>query len=275
MPKIYPTIIQPKCGYRHFMSIRHLIKAYPKLIASRRCDLQNESEIFVESEKGNKILSSEALGNCLGLSLNLLGGLFDIQKHNLFRPTHNAPVQNIWNGNEEYEVKIEDFEIKGNEKIIFYFLVSDWMNFTFPYNKGIKDINEYNKIRDKTNKLKQLGFYDTNEIICGEFKKDSQVELKARTKINHCPTLMNYWHVQLDSYMATEQTALNNESKPTTEKKRIIRELRVYLQHKYLLKADIDYCICSKYYLKKRNCKDILNDFLRYIYTYILSMKVI
>lgn len=243
----YPNEILPQQGYIPRMDLTKLKNVYP-LVAVRRC-LISPSLAFERSEAGTKILTSDAIGQVIGLSLNLLGGLFDEKKHILYKPSKTSPCKEDWDGKTLYKVSPEDYSMSSTEGFNLYYSVNDWYNFTFPYTTTAASQEQFSKMHQDQKAIADSEGIDIEKRICDIFKsKKDTFEMVARTRVNHHPTLMNYWHVQLDSYRGNSTTEVMDKDKPTSERRKIGNLLKNELKVNYWMEAKVDYSIDKQYY---------------------------
>lgn len=88
MQEPYPYQILPKKEFFHLMDVKTLLACYPNLAVSRRVS-GNVEDAFVPFN-GQKQLKDSLMGQVANMSLNLLGGLFDNEKHLRFCPKQNV-----------------------------------------------------------------------------------------------------------------------------------------------------------------------------------------
>jgi hypothetical protein len=250
MCRVYPRTIQPQANYRKRMDFLALQKAYPSLVAVRLSEA-SYAEAFEGSESdGHQLLSSQAIGVPRGMSMNLLGGLFDIDKHLYFRPTGDAPCREDWDGESTYEVRESDYVMMPTGRFPLFYDVSKWHNYTFPYNATAQSEQDF---IEKTERIRKIAVETgVEQTICERFLgRTKPFVVKARVKINHHPTLMNYWHSQLDCYSADSREAINNDTKPSSMVHKIMKCLKNELKINYQLSAVVDYNIAPEYYVKE------------------------
>lgn len=258
----------PRKGYVARMNIEAMLDKYP-LIAVRRCFLPLADATEKSATLGTKVLKSEAIGQVVGLSMNLLGGKFEVNKHILYWPTKAELFKDDWNGQTIYVVKNEDFELKNNEGFNLYFKLKDWQGFTFPYHTTAKSLDEFNKMHDDAKKIAEEEGLSIESEICESFKnKNTPFEMKARTKVNHHPNLMNYWHVQLDSYRGNSLNEIVDKDKPCSERKKIATLLKNELKVKYMANYTLDY------HINKADYQCLKGQFFGWLWNSIAKLKI-
>lgn len=244
----YPIEILPHKSYKKRLNLSVLKNKY-SLMAVRWCAVPYESA-FEDSAKGTKVLTSSAIGQPLGLSMNLLGGLFDKDKHILYRPTKYSPCRDDWDGISLYTVSCHDFEILSPDGFCLYYDINEWHNYTFPYYTTAPDKATFDGMKAKEKSIALAEDIVIESIVQECFKsKKNPFQMTARTKINHHPTLMNYWHVQLDSYRGNSTEEILDKDKPGSERKKICLLLKNDLKVKYKTDYQVDYHIEKEDYL--------------------------
>ena len=144
--------------------------------------------------------------DAINMSVSLLGALF-MADHIRFRQ--------IGQGREPWDGETVDAEklIADNvEEITQPHFGVVWFatkinNKTIPYKKEITKSSEFESFKKDV--------YRVSGIVLGEFEsyKKTDNPLKATTRLNHCPTKLNYWHFTFDTYPAdTEKPIMNEKS---------------------------------------------------------------
>ena len=178
----YPKEILPTSKYVIKIDIDDLLGKVSDFIICRRINgsLEENTVAF----NGKVRLKVEALGKIPNLSTNLLGAKFNAYKHIAFSPTGNARCD--WDGkNIDFEKFKDSFQIIENCTCIAYH--GDILhNIPVPYRKNLN--------KEDKNKLASLGINLDNFITKGE------AELTGTIKLEHKPTMLNYWHIVMDLY---------------------------------------------------------------------------
>ena len=277
MPDEYPTEILPQDGFVPLMDIRGLLKMYPALVAVRTCNVPTE-EAYVswEQNENKKILSDEAIGNCEGLSMNLLGGCFDKDKHSRFRPLAER-AKTDWQGEKVQPVVKGDYKPIEGERLFFFFYVKQWMDLLFPYRCGFSSRADYEKARSDAEKYVSEKDLKLEGEIIGVFEgKGKPVKVLATAEVNHHPTPMNYWHVQMDCRRIgqSEGEATGSEIKKIGRmlKEIVLRNIqeagfvyyhihpRYYKQHPTFLDCCLGYLYSLKDGLNKKKCENFMRS---------------
>ena len=212
------------------MSVDSILQAYPDAIVVRRCNLDHYEYSF--SKDGNKYLSEKVLGlNVLELSVNLLGGEFKLC-HLPFRPNLNF-VSSDWNGTDLPQTPIDpsSYTIEEGFPSVFFY-IKDLHNYAFPYEKSITSKEEYKQIKAQFEK-EQESLKNTNieKIFIGEYQgcSNKKTNVCGRLLVNHHPTILNYWHMQIDAYTAIGEDKLIPYDASNGEARAIRRNLRLEL----------------------------------------------
>lgn len=177
----YPRELLPTPQYVVKIDIDDLLGKVSDFLICRR--IEGSLEENTVQFNGKTRLKVEALGKIPNLSTNLLGAKFKANKHIAFSPTGDARCD--WDGKNIDLAKFKDsFQIIKNYTYVVYrgnFL----HNVSIPYRK------ELNK--DDKNKLAIIGINLDNFVA-------KEVELKGTIKLEHKPTMLNYWHIVMDLY---------------------------------------------------------------------------
>lgn len=239
MAEVYPKLIVPQVNFLHSLNVESLLSCYPKLLVSRR--VKGAKEEAFDTFNGRSQLKDSLMGQVANMSLNLLGALFENDKHLVFAPI-NEYVKD-WNGE---DVSSDDLDGKFLvEEVCFpiFFYVEDIHNypFTAPY--------YFVKESDALIFISSIPQGDIEKKYADKFNKVDPIKVKTHALMKHAPTNFNYWHCVLDSYpnISSENPIPTNCK---NAQKRIIKLLRTDLIKKFL-KTDVkvDYKIDSKAYI--------------------------
>lgn len=247
----YPKEIAPQKGYLHYMSIKALLEAYPDLAVVRRCDMDSPYAASATGE--HKSIRPEVIANdlnVLGLSVNLIGGKFDFKKHGAFNPKTND-VYKDWNGCDLANFPLPKEEYKEENPVCpVFFQVSKIDKLTFPYTKQINE-KEYDTIKNKSAEIQKNEDLYIEGTMISEFGKEANghTGLRAYVRVNHHPTILNYWHVQFDCYEADSDVPISSDGDNGVTK-RIRRKFRTQLRNLVVTKLDGKvYHVNGRFYL--------------------------
>lgn len=189
----YPIEILPRNEYELRLDIPLLLRAYSNLYVARRIDGEREKCIY--QIDGDFLLLDEALDgiSAANFSVNLLGGCFDVERHNHCRPlTKSFSIP--WNGEEvPTDISEDMFELK-HPCFAVYYEVEEYLK--FPLEETIT-LNKDKDYQAFITKEKAKGVEDK---YLNAFKKGEPMIFAVNKKVNHMPTYCNYWHVTLDTY---------------------------------------------------------------------------
>ena len=178
----YPSDIIPQSGFKLSIDIDGLLNAQSDILFSRRIDKDVlDCEYF-----GGKIMveSEDITDDYKNLSLNLLGGLFENEKHLHFRQM--KPGTDAWDGKDvDMEKYSTCFEIK-RPCFPIYLKAIDLHNQKFPYRRHIGKLKDYNDIQNNI-------IDRTLDVFHGE----DDYTFEGTVKIVHSPTMLNYWHFEV------------------------------------------------------------------------------
>ena len=179
----YPESILPSVEYVVRIDIDDLLDKVGEFVVSRRMKGTVEDNINVFA--GQRRLRIEALGRIPNLSLNLLGGAFVEKKHTKFRQIDEATRE--WNGEavlmKDYIGKFEELDNCSSVA----FRGRDLHRVEVPYKKTIA-------IKAEKDKLQRLG------INLDRFIENNEASLQGIIKLEHKPTMLNYWHMVLEIF---------------------------------------------------------------------------
>ncbi len=132
------------------------------------------------------------------------------------------------------------------------FYVSDIHNRTFPFYKTFNTKEERDEYEVKTIIAKtELGSsYDAKFV--GEFKnKKTPVLVKPCIKVHHMPTMVNYWHMTLDTYRPIESHYVESYDKQKNSDKKMFKALKQDLLQRYKINESPCYSIESCDYISE------------------------
>ena len=252
MPKEYPSCIVPRHQYRYRLPMRKLLADYPDVAVVRRC---KQEQPFVMSTSGNyRELRTDALeDNLLEMSVNLLGGLFKM-RHLPFAPSLEiAKIE--WDGKQipVLPVPVDNYSEKSEAGIIG-FRVSQVNAFTFPYTKAVEK-KDYSRLQKEAEKIKKRERLDVDGELVEAFGQSDKglTTVRAWLHVNHHPTLLNYWHMQIDVYPAGSEKYLNYDNK-SGEARRVRHRLREQLSRLAICELGNSYHIGTCYYKRNTGC---------------------
>lgn len=172
----YPLHIIPQTGYLSRIDVDSLIDAEPMCRVLRRCDCP-AGQAFVDSVPSPSAVSAHAFRNIRQMSMNLMGGQFEAE-HAFW--SQKGEAHKTWNGEPvDHNALISLCELS-EETHLFYFAVKKLQYKSFPHTRQFQ-------------KASQKALYDA--VKEGE---KFQIVANGRLIVRHVPTLMNYWHVQLE-----------------------------------------------------------------------------
>lgn len=228
--ELYPTDILPLPTFKQRMDVDFLLTKYKSLLVVRMIEGRID-DYLLETEAGEKKLSEKVFANSMAnLSLNLVGGLFDTRSHAHLRflPCGDEATR-TWNGE---RVPPELYQSSDNYKIYeacfgLYFLCRDIHNRTFPFYKHFESQEErdaYEKqVVSATSDEEKA--YDAHFVDVFESKKCS-VRVNPRIKLHHSPTMLNYWHMTLDTYRPTDTDYIHPAEKLKSADRTMFKALK-------------------------------------------------
>ncbi len=264
MCKKYPKQILPSTTYQKKLNTEILLKKYPNLIIVRQVKGFREEYLEV-TENGKSVLTDGIFYNSMyNLSMNLLGGRFITDRHIMFLPKSEEACRS-WEGD---CIIPENYQNSDNYTITepcfgVFFLVNHIHNITFPFRKNFDNEEARDKYATEAENVIREENIKIEELIVGKFVSNREpVEVLARTKVNHSPTQLNYWHVTVDTYRPTEHDYIHPEEKISSGDRKILKALKLDLKEKAVVTMNVDYRIKRCDYKCQLTCWDRLCDML-------------
>lgn len=235
----YPQSILPRRNYVAKIDIdKMLVNGNMPLVVVRRSPIPFK----LVGPKKNLLAEECVSENVFNYSMNLLGGGFQVKEHLGLRQKDKGC--NDWDG----ESFLTEDELEGcwerlEESHPIYYRVEDLHGVGIPYKKKIEKERDYKLI------LQQLIEQDKQAAIGVWEPNGREVELTGVIRVNHAPTMMNYWHVTLDAYEphALEKPLKKNKSAWNSEIRGYVVD---YLRRHYLPEVKVTaYSIPSCWYI--------------------------
>lgn len=249
--KLYPSSLIPKSCWLHRIDVNKLVGVDVDAYVARRIEGEKDECIDTELGPENAFLNAKALGNSdvPNMSLSLLGTLFktgDLR----FRQTGDAMKD--WDGKRvESKPLIEGF-VHECEKEWFAVAwdVKGLHEQLVPYKKEFSREKDYNKFIQEINRV--------TEVIKMEFSeyKDSVAPLEATTRLQHSPTLLNYWHFVFDIYPMGSDTPLR-DIKPKWAENLAEKTLKQCLRFNFYFVDDLQITPLNSKIWKKSVCQTL------------------
>lgn len=224
----YPVEILPKKKYELRLDILSILKVYPNLYVSRRIDGAKD-DLTIEFD-GDRVLSDRALNNVCtaNFSVNLLGALFDTNRHIHYRPFMGAFTDN-WDGSElQFEISDDMYE-KKEPCFAVYYNVKDFLEFPMKQTVQFQKENDYIAFRAKATTN------GSDEKYFKAFEKGETIEFPVTQRANHMPTCCNYWHVTFDTYSFDDPNVPIDSRDSRSTIKRVLK----FLRHEFLTRQGI------------------------------------
>ena len=240
---MYPTEILPSTDFVTKLDMNTLMLKYPRLTLARQVSGTLKEYLEEVEGKDEKVLSMRIFSNSMyNLSMNLLGGLFHIEKHLPFLPK-NEKACSPWDGN---AINMEDYigtDYFTETRPCFgiYFQVNDLDGLYVPYRKQFKSQEEFNQYKEQAQTIADHLDIVINQLIVGTFESSKQpTEINARTKVNHSPVQLNYWHMTLDTYLANSENYINGQTKLGNAEKKLLSNLKKILIEKLRINTEVE-----------------------------------
>lgn len=235
----YPQSILPHLNYVTKIDLEEILdnEKLP-LVVVRRSPIPFE----LVGPKKNLLAEDCVSENVFNYSMNLLGGDFQVREHLELRQKNKGTED--WDGKSFLtEDELEECWEHVEESYPIYYKVEDLHGVEIPYKKKFEKERDYNVI------LQLLIEQDMRTAIGIWKPSDKEVKLTGVMRVNHAPTMMNYWHVTLDAYELFAQEKPLKKSKSAWNAE--IRGYMVdYLRRHYLPESEVtEYSIPSYWYL--------------------------
>ncbi len=232
----YPKEILPQPGYVVPFPFKELLSIFGDYLLCYRIegtikDNQEEGEF-----NGKRKLKKSCFKHVPHMSMNLYGGCFmpdDV------RFIQHAPASDNWDGTSS--IPLDDYLDFVDEKVnatpIFYRATTICQN-NIQTSVFIQDKKGYDSIVEAF-----------KAPLLPPYEKGKDMIIFTDIRINHIPTNLNYWHVQMEVYPPMSQQELEDD-KPSW-RKRIFNQIRdSILCYQYNEKPPIDYIIPKNMYIK-------------------------
>ena len=140
------------------------------------------------------------------------------------------------------------------EKGIIAFRVSQVNTFTFPYTKAIEK-KDYTLLQKEAEKIKKREMLDVDGELVEAFGQSDNglTTVRAWLHVNHHPSLLNYWHMQIDVYPAGSEVYFNYGNK-SGEARRVRHRFREQLSRIAICELGNSYHIGARYYRRNTGC---------------------
>lgn len=222
----------------------------------------NPEQVISRGESGGLIVTITVF-NCsmVNLSLNLAGGLFDVDPS---RDLRYLPVKadaiSPWNGEEPSKSLCDEYNFTA-ECFGLCFMIRDIHRRTFPFfrhfdNQGVRDEYAQHLESSASPVLRKM-----NAHLVGVFdSKVKKAEVRPRIKVHHSPTMANYWHMTLDTYRPEDDAYVRPEEKLSSTDKKMFISLKQDIVNHCKVNEKPNYKLKRKDYIKAYTKKDCLLD---------------
>ena len=199
----YPSEILPQQGWRQCICTQDLVERCPEAMLGRKLD--GTKEQCINPEDGTIYLNVLPVGSIPNLSCSLLGTFFKVD-HLHFLPDNEGKTP--WR---EGTAVGEDMLVEENYNHCPAVTVVGWKvkevaGKKLPYNRVFdkqKLYNEFKKASEGSAELRKVVVYlDAWEDLKANPANAKQriAELVGEARVNHDPTMLNYWHFTIDIY---------------------------------------------------------------------------
>lgn len=240
----YPSDILPQQGWRQCISASDVISCCKCALLGRKLDGEIVNCIDVSDGEGRWSIYMNALPitSVPNLSCSLLGALFKPHYlHFLPEGTGKQP----WTGEET----VTDEQITGNYSYFDSVTIVGWSiekvhHLVLPYKHSFLKQNEYTQFRENAieiatkRNLAQIYLKEWTDLMLSPTNSQLRiVDVFGEARVNHAPTMLNYWHFTIDLYAAENDfSPLKNASKGWRHN--LALNLCDYLRHSFSLITD-------------------------------------
>ena len=236
------------------MEVKTLLAKYPDLLVARLVEGTPE-DYYVKTASGELEYSDRIFQNSMAnLSFNLSGGLFDTDAkgHLKFLPVKGDATK-PWDGK---EVSSNLYSLSECYRIFdkcfsLCFRVSVIHERTFPFYKHFDDQKERDEYALKTIKSTSMVEKSYDAHLVGLFEnKNKTVLVRPRIKVHHSPTMVNYWHMTLDTYRPTDSNYVLSTEQLNSSDKKMFKSLKHDLLDHIGINVVPSYTIAENNYIK-------------------------
>ena len=205
----YPIEILPQRGWKQCICQEEIVGHCPNALLGRKLDGDFEKCIDISAGEGKWVIYMNALPvSCIpNMSCSLLGTFF---KPTYFHFLPDGEGKGGWKEN----VEVNETLIDGNSVYFDTITVVAWKicnvhNRTLPYKHVFAKNKEYSSFRENAiavsgeRNIPQLYLSEWEELTANpKNEKQRIVEVNGVARVNHDPTMLNYWHFTVDQYPA-------------------------------------------------------------------------
>ena len=245
----YPNEILPRQGWRQCICTQDLLDSCPEATLGRKMD--GAKEKCINPEDGSIYVNKLPTGSIPNLSCSLLGAFFKVD-HLHFLPDNAGKAD--WKEGTPVgeEMLCEENYNHFPEVTVVGWKVKDVSGLPLPYNRTFEKPLLYDEFKEAVKKVAEVRkvvlYLDTWEKLKTNpaNKKQRIVEVMGVAKVNHAPTMLNYWHFTIDIYTA------ENDLEPLLKvsdgwRKNIAANLRDFLRRCYdIITDDVQVAVVDK-----------------------------
>lgn len=235
----YPKELIPNSNMMFPFPLQSLVERKGDYVVCYRLKGTVDDNMDEDTLGGMEVLKEECFEHIVHMSMNLIGGGF--------RPDHvifvqKKPGSDPWNGAED--VCLEDFahciEEMAEATPVFY-LASKVNNMERTVKATFNNSDAYKAFKN--------AMVNAKPDCWPEFYKGISVDVPFAICIEHAPSKLNYWHVQMEVYPKLTGEQLNSEGGVWRE--RIFNQIRTaVLCIRFSRKPELKYDIPESLYLK-------------------------
>ncbi len=253
-PETYPVRILPRPHYKKKMSLEKLLRSYPDLMVVRLVDGVVD-DYCDNGVGGERVLTQKVFKNSMAnLSLNLAGGLFDTAPDGdlRFLPTQDEAASS-WNGETipEYLFRSDDCYEMFEPCFGICFYISEIHKRTFPFSKHFDSAQQRDEYAEKAYAATTTEEKEYDAHMVGTYVSNKQnVLVYPIIKVHHSPSMVNYWHMTLDTKRPIDTHYIHPEEKMDNSDRKMFKSLKQDLLQHIQVNAKPNYQISPCHYLK-------------------------
>lgn len=255
-PEPYPTLIVPQAVYRRRLGLERLLALYPNLLVVRLVP-GGVDDYMGTSENGEKVLLPNVFQHSMAnLSMNLAGGLFDtnVDGHLRFLPATKAAAATWFGGDVPGDLYGHGCYTITQPCFGLCFRVAEVHRRTFPFYRHFESGQERDDYARRTENVTTLAEKQMNAHVVGVFEsKKKNVPVSPRIKVHHAPTMVNYWHMTLDTYRPTDVDYVHSDERQNSADKRMFIALKQDLLQHVQINTTPDYHLDAYNYIRKEH----------------------
>lgn len=234
----YPEEMIPQPGYIIPFPFEVLIEQNGDYLLNYRISGSVEENCEIGTFGGKRKLKRECFSHVVHMSMNLHGGMF---RPEYVRYVQKKPGSDSWDG--QSKICLEDYvnviSEEENATPIFYEATK----------LCVRKLSTYLVFNNNDSYKAMKSVFPDCEFP--KYQPGVTVTVYTDIKIEHVPTILNYWHVQMEVYPQSNDEKLKDAR---TWRERVFNNIRdSILCYRYMEKPNMDYSIDKDIYMKYKS----------------------